>query len=420
MPSRRAFVAGTCLGLTTLVAGCADQSDADDSAQDPTDSSGDGDTTPTESTPVGESETATDNTPKTDESFAFGEYTDWIPASLSPSDDRTVGIQILRPAVLVDIDDIDTGGSDDALAPGVDATAIRLSVSFSIEGEEIENRLQILRGDFEAEAVREGYAEQTGIEETGTYRGFDIYTAGSERAVAVRDAVVVTASDRPALDASLDAHDGSATRLVDDDEDVGRLTAEVGTPDYGVVSPDVSEFGATGLGSGYSLSEGVSSAEFVLAYEDAQAASNNRQDVADGIARGRLSDRDVTVDGRLIRVTGIQETRTIFSFSSSDPRPPSASLTAEYDDDTGRVTLTNEGPSAIPADELALYGSGFDDAYRAALAEMPDSGFGPDDAFGEGENVSIPLDSESARLVFLWEASDGSTSTILLVFEPDE
>jgi hypothetical protein len=420
MQSRREFALGCCGGFTTLFAGCLGRSDSEDSADDTgtpsSNNSETGQSAGSETPDAGETDS------NSSQPVDFGAYTDWIPASVLPNEtDQRPAITLFKPSRIVEIDDIESTGTAGRFLPGIENSDIDLTVGFLLEGEQQQETLRVATGSFGSDTVLAGYEQQQSVERTGTHREFDLYSVGSERVVATSDNIAVTAVDRATLESSIDARHGSDPRLVDQNDDFAAMTAELGTPDRGILGPSASEFGSTAFGNGYSLSEGVSDVHFVLVYDDTESAQSRLEEVRNGITGGLVSNTDVTVEGRLIHVRGIQETRNIFSYSSRDPEPPSTTLNTEYQESAGVVRVTStEGSADVPAEQLALYGSGFDDAYRTTLAEMPESGYDQGDSFGEGESFEVPVEDQSYRLIFLWESADGSTAEILLVVEPDD
>jgi hypothetical protein len=393
MPSRREFAIGVSGGLTTLLAGCIE----------PFDGGGQND----------ELDAST--------------YTDWIPASIVPEDETALDIGLFRPDILSAVADVDTPTPGEDFLAGTDLSEIQIAAPITVETEndegvrKMQDVVRLFFGEFEGDAVRANYEQEHDVEEAGSYDEFDLYTLDSGELLAIRDGRALLSEDRSELESCIDAASGAESRLVETNEDFERVADEIGVPGYGAFAFDTEELGASAAGLGFSVADGVSSAHHVFVYDTEADARDHEQNVHVQNLLASLSNTEVTTEGRLLHLTGLTETRTLLSYSSSNPNPPVARLDAEYDTETGVVRVTHGEGDAIEAEELAVYGSGVDDAYRTTFAQFPGDEFDSEETFDEGESIEIPVDETGYQVVLLWESADGSTSSILLVFEgPDE
>lgn len=280
--------------------------------------------------------------------------------------------------------------------------------------------LLAVEGSFSAGAAADRLTAN-GFERAGDRGGFALY-AGSGGTFGVRDGAM--AGSRTAGEAGgdaartlLDAHRGTADRLVADD-DAARLVEALGDGlnAVGTVTPGPYAGGydadaLSAVGRAVHLEGGTARVEFVLVHDDEGDAD---PDAALATAReeggtmGRLRDRSASATGRVVTVSGEADpARLTFDGytvgvgpdpAATPPAPPRATVEFDYDRSAETLTITHAGGESFTAGNTAalLYGP----PEGESLAEWPL----PVEA---GDAVTVREVTPGDAVVVYWESVAG-------------
>jgi hypothetical protein len=256
-----------------------------------------------------------------DDSFEFGEYNDyreWLPGNSGEGQ-----LIAANPANVVDVNLVE---SDEGIF-GTPTGRIAHLIRAQLGGE----NLLIAIGEYEVESAVEGFESQEAIETTsnGQYEGFAMFSASGSasdepptyQTFAATEEIAIAGGSQELVTTVIDAEAGNARLLVDQNEDFGTVTEEIGNEDWmeftiGQASSDPDQEGAPALvtGLGFDISSEESSFTEVLVYGGEGDALLGAERVNQHWKEQRegTSAVDASVDGRVVIVTGTQETDHIF------------------------------------------------------------------------------------------------------------
>ncbi|WP_123537966.1 hypothetical protein [Halosimplex salinum] len=298
----------------------------------------------------------------------------------------------------------------------------------------------VLVGEFGRKRVEDGFRDH-GFEADDSRHGFRIFSTDDQRAVAVRDGMLVTAgavsswddSDkRPVVEAVVDARTGNAAQYVDAVDDCARLLDAVGSAH--VLQGRTHEAGETfeggvGEGMGYHVGSDETRAHAAAVFADEGSDRSAMADWAGDSEAFLGSDPTVRADGRAVTATALVPTGEVTEFpgefpgpnvSSDDTRPnaPTVSLSMDYEergDGRGICTVSHEGGDSIDRSALSIRGKGFEDvegADQTGAGPWQGSASGDGETVVAGDSVAVGVASDYVLSV-VWTADDGETSSTL-------
>lgn len=254
-----------------------------------------------------------------DDGFAmeeFSPYEAWIPDCSS----GPVNFFATNPADYVDIDQLEDEETGIFGTPtGKIAHLIDLSIGEPLEGFDHEALVAI--GDYDVAGARDGFEADQDVttESAGEYGEYELF--GVENAdehdgytfVGATQDVVVAASDEEIFEALADTEAGNRDALVAEYDAFEKAVGTIDTQDwqqFRVRFPEETGHSRLVRGMGYDFGSDTSTFTEVSVYTSADAAETEESAVLDHWQNKEdgTSDVSATVDGRVLTVTGEQET----------------------------------------------------------------------------------------------------------------
>lgn len=236
---------------------------------------------------------------------------DWFPASIAGYDEPFVGFGHLADAVEIEAVANSYWGHP---IMGVDPSDIE--TFFWGGSADPEYRLDAMVGDFAADPIRARTEDrrQITLEDAGEYGEFDRYDyPDSEQVLGVTEGVAID-TEEELFEAVVDARAGDTQRLIDDHEDFQLLVDSTG--DFDFMQGNVGwheDDGATVTGESRAIGSDETELSRLAVYpseSDASAAERDRRAEAENDYP--LSDVEVTIDGRVLVVSGMVDTVELF------------------------------------------------------------------------------------------------------------
>jgi hypothetical protein len=273
-----------------------------------------------------------------------------------------------------------------------------------------------------------GELTDAGFSNSGTHRGFDLYSPGEKRAVAVGDSQVVlvdrrrredvTVAASTVLKAALDAATGNGKRYRAVDEDCDALLTALGA---GQVV--IGQLGSTGLDTEAALAQGgrwrvgseTTQITTAVVFENSGATDTSAVE-SWATTAGPYGETTPTLstDGRVVLATADVQTGSLgpFDLSQSSTDTPQASFTFEYDGEAGTVTITHDGGDPVPAGNLQIRGNGFakrEGADQTAAGTWGGETSGEGNAVVTGDSVVVGV-TPSYQLLLLYNGGDSGVT----------
>lgn len=294
MESRRRFLTGSLAAGTLAIAGCGGISgDGDD---DGTNDDGTNDDTGSDGTENGG-----------DETESPGTYADL----LIGTEERPVRATGRKIGELAGVGDFG-GITDEEEVFGLSPTDVEYSADVST-GQE---NYAVILGPFEFDAVvaeyEDGDAEVSETDEYGEFRTVEVTIGGNTFLAGIGDGVLVNALSQERYEQVIDTIEGEGTALLGTGRVLDDIAAILGDPDIVLLElePEQLQIDPSGEavagGASLDVAEGESAYTAVVAYETAEAASENETDVGDAAveAEPALESVDTSVEDRLVVVRG--------------------------------------------------------------------------------------------------------------------
>lgn len=383
MVSRRLLLASGGTILAASIAGCTDILGSGDNPED-ANQTGNGNQSAN-----GDSASTDGNGDSTLPDVTFS---DWLAADIV---DDEWEVDVMMPARRVAITGISNPIFEDF--ESLDESDIDLQVDLVDSGDGILPRtVSVQIGSFDMQSMisfQETLNADNELTEKGSYQDYQLYTAPlgvNEGRVGVKEGITITAPDRESLEATVDAHNGQATRLQETDPRFERLLSTVSvTHDLVFEATEPYAGGAIAFGSDYVSDR----AEFELAtdHRSEQGAMELAEVIEAELTDTDFMDTSVSVDGELVYMTAAKSVHGYDIYSPGDPIPdtvrnavatgepgsnqsqvPWARFDFEYSEATRNLTIRHGDGPQLTAGNVIITGSGTSDV-ESTWAELSTS-----------------------------------------------
>lgn len=368
-----------------------------------------------------------------DSDIASGDPMDWVAESMGGiRDGKGFGVQTLTSAYLAEQDEwfpeLDVQGSFEEKGIEIDRVT-----TVHREDSGFEEDFWVLEGSFGADDIRSLSETDGELQENGEYEGFERYRTDTEAVMAIHDdGVALRARSDEWLEAGIDARRGSEPRAVGTNDDFAYLVDAVGPMDKVQIGIGENYVETDRLGIGFDVRDAADQSMAVRAvylYDDEGAAGANEEAVRSRLPFGDITDPIVTVEGRTVVVEGTVPYEDVFGEPPEQPpdelewkqegRPPEAEFFAAPDRDDQLLSIRHLEGDWIPAKELSIGLTRFDDEVSGPWHAVPGSEFAPDDLVGPGDVLEIDLpavDGEQPmlfRMTIHWTSPRDDESVVL-------
>ncbi|GAA0667530.1 hypothetical protein [Natronoarchaeum mannanilyticum] len=292
-------------------------------------------------------------------------YRRWLPAGRTFRDADDYFVRYVDVAAIRAHDDVSAGearrlgnalGSPDHLGIPQGSVEEVIQAGLSLGG--------VVLGTFDAGTVVETLPGSS-YERTDEYAGYEQFEGTFGQRVAVRDGVVVWASEQLSgeyVEATIDARNGDASRYHEDSDAFAALTERIGRPTMFTTSAGERAItrgrhtNATGHALLWLLDGDDAHRTQLLQFSDAEAAASvDRSTFRRGSLGGAFSPLNTAVsrNGRAVRLDGTVDAAE-FAERAADGATPSVTWAVDHDSDADEATVEHVAGDAVGAERVTL------------------------------------------------------------------